>query len=1044
MKKLTVLTLAIIMLITIFPLVICASTAEGENKLEGKTIACIGDSITAAVGVTKDENDYVTLLAEQLGMDYLRLGVSGTTLCTGGHRTCNIGKLTESNLAGADVVTILMGINDFDQAKAGYYSLGDISSTDTSTVYGAMRMWCERIVELKRTESLANTEFYFVTPMITSWNHSVSSSRDWDQSKTTVHGHTLRDMCNAIIEVSALYGIKSIDLNLISGIYYNSAEDNNISLFGGDGVHPGAVGHSMMAKAIANVLLEKDQANDHEHTFGSWVTTTYPSCAKGEEKRVCTVCSATESRELDATEEHSYTSTVTPPTCAEQGYTTYICSCGESYVDNYVPATGHSYENGICTVCSAKASPYFQQLPDNITGCSNLYSILTPEKGYYTATKYDTSNGAVLSVVIPVEPGDRIAASSFGPVSENMGSVDGIRVTYLLDGTIVESLSPSSVYTAYTKDGYLIVPAGVNMVSIPWWTPSDSNWVTLSQISKNFASHRPKTVSAQAPTCTEYGYTAGEICEVCNVSLGSREEIPATGHDYSGNTCTVCGNVNVLAILDGKYVSILGDSISTFNGYSNDATVNTTLGGNGHRYDLGIADSKPGSYCLLKSVDDTWWMHFANRSGMKLLVNNSWAGSQVFGCKTSDGRVIPAAYLERCINLHDNTIENNPNNAPINPDVIFVYIGINDYNFNRSNVGNGAVDYAALINSDGNYITPDTFGEAYGILLNKMQQAYPNAQIFAMTLLPENLFSVDKIAWEQHNAYIRAAAEYYDIPVVDLAEKCAITWSNYSGYMMDKIHPTTAGMKLISDCIEEELASYYTANPPHTHSYTPTVTPPTCTEQGYTTYTCECGDSYVSDYVDAAGHNLGDWFVVTEATCTDDGEKQRKCNKCGYYEAEGVNANGHNYSAVTTNPTCTEQGYTTYTCKCGDVYVSDYVDSLGHAYGEWQLDDEYHWRACSTCGAPESEKAEHVDQDENELCDLCSKEMPKAETPEPDPKPEPEPEPPTPDYPTVEPEAPTPTPDGKENVKQSFIAMFLELLIELLKDIARAFVGIFK
>ena len=37
MKKLTVLTLAIIMLITIFPLVICASTAEGENKLEGKT-----------------------------------------------------------------------------------------------------------------------------------------------------------------------------------------------------------------------------------------------------------------------------------------------------------------------------------------------------------------------------------------------------------------------------------------------------------------------------------------------------------------------------------------------------------------------------------------------------------------------------------------------------------------------------------------------------------------------------------------------------------------------------------------------------------------------------------------------------------------------------------------------------------------------------------------------------------------------------------------------------------------------------------------------
>ncbi len=36
----------------------------------------------------------------------------------------------------------------------------------------------------------------------------------------------------------------------------------------------------------------------------------------------------------------------------------------------------------------------------------------------------------------------------------------------------------------------------------------------------------------------------------------------------------------------------------------------------------------------------------------------------------------------------------------------------------------------------------------------------------------------------------------------------------------------------------------------HTHSYTAVVTPPTVTEGGYTTYTCSCGDSYVSDYTD--------------------------------------------------------------------------------------------------------------------------------------------------------------------------------------------------
>ena len=44
----------------------------------------------------------------------------------------------------------------------------------------------------------------------------------------------------------------------------------------------------------------------------------------------------------------------------------------------------------------------------------------------------------------------------------------------------------------------------------------------------------------------------------------------------------------------------------------------------------------------------------------------------------------------------------------------------------------------------------------------------------------------------------------------------------------------------------------------HTHSYEAVVTAPTCTEGGYTTYTCECGDSYVADYTDALGHIFQD------------------------------------------------------------------------------------------------------------------------------------------------------------------------------------------
>ena len=313
-------------------------------NLKGLKINFLGDSITAGVGVTKDETDYVTVLARKLGMNYIRLGKSGTTLCTDGKPACNISQLTESNLKGADVVTVLMGINDFVQASADYYELGDLSSTDTSTVYGAARMWCQRIRELRQTDSLSHTQFYFLTPVITSWNNSVSKVRNWDQSKTNIHGYTLRDLCNAIIEVAALYDVPVIDLNLLSGLYYVDEENHNTDVFGGDGAHPGDRGHEKMAQAIAHRLLRDDLREDHDHTFGPWVTTTWPTCFAGQEKQVCTVCSATQSRTM---RQHNYDPVITSPTCAERGYTTYICQCGDSYVDDYLDAPGHTVVTGV-------------------------------------------------------------------------------------------------------------------------------------------------------------------------------------------------------------------------------------------------------------------------------------------------------------------------------------------------------------------------------------------------------------------------------------------------------------------------------------------------------------------------------------------------------------------------------------------------------------------------------------------------------------------------------------------------------------------------
>lgn len=60
---------------------------------------------------------------------------------------------------------------------------------------------------------------------------------------------------------------------------------------------------------------------------------------------------------------HSYTAAVTASTCTSRGYTTYTCSCGDSYVDNYRDALGHDYINGICSRCG-EADPDYKFAPD--------------------------------------------------------------------------------------------------------------------------------------------------------------------------------------------------------------------------------------------------------------------------------------------------------------------------------------------------------------------------------------------------------------------------------------------------------------------------------------------------------------------------------------------------------------------------------------------------------------------------------------------------------------------------------------------------------
>ena len=78
----------------------------------------------------------------------------------------------------------------------------------------------------------------------------------------------------------------------------------------------------------------------------------------------------------------------------------------------------------------------------------------------------------------------------------------------------------------------------------------------------------------------------------------------------------------------------------------------------------------------------------------------------------------------------------------------------------------------------------------------------------------------------------------------------------------------------------------------HTHSYKDVVTAPTCTEKGYTTHTCSCGDSYVDTYTDALGHAWDSGKVTKQPTATETGIRTYTCTRCSATKTETIPATG--------------------------------------------------------------------------------------------------------------------------------------------------------
>ena len=562
---------------------------------------------------------------------------------------------------------------------------------------------------------------------------------------------------------------------------------------------------------------DKSSVSTHSYTAEVEGSRMDATCTASGSYTMTCVCGATKNVTIPS-KGHSYDSKVTAPTCTAKGYTTHTCStCGDTYKDAYVDATGHTEETvagksatcteaGLtegkkCSVCgeatvAQKEIPALGHTEETVAGKSATCTEAGLTDGKKCSVCGETT---VAQKEIPALGHTEETVAGKSATCTEAGLTDGKKCSVCGETTVAQEEIPSLGHTEETVVGKSATCTEAGLTEGKKCSACGETLVAQEEIPS--LGHTEEMVAGKDATCTETGLTEGKKCSACGETLVAQESIPVIEHTYSDawhsdadnhwHECTACGNKNTDAhTFDGNsdincndcgYIRtvapVLAESVASrvHDTYERDSVV----------IDFAVNVNNPSGLVLTYSVKHGEEVLTLDGSSYTLLLESS-VGEAVFTVNVSyefNGETETLEYTYVAV-LYDSTENRLANGGFEN--------GLDGWTV----VGNiGSVDTAT------HYWINDperAEGFAFGMDGAKMFSAYaPGAEERAVGTLTSSTFKVGGSGFVTFKIGAMRDANYVYVDVVD-AETKEILARYYNGLWSERTDDVKSGCTLIA------------------------------------------------------------------------------------------------------------------------------------------------------------------------------------------------------------------------------------------------------